>query len=170
MAIKRFVITKILTSSLFIIILTLPIITNVNGSNDNSIDSEYLIRKVIRKYVSSMNKRSTQDVILLFDKEAQFIDENFNQEFSGIKELTDFYNSIFSLNNRLTFTAFPWKIEIEDSNAFLTCSWSLVNDHGTYNGVYWIQMSKVTDEWKITKITSLITVVHHYNPPYSLLY
>ena len=99
MAIKRFVITKILIFSLFIIIFTLPIITNINASNDNSIDSEYLIRKVIRKYVSSMNKRSTQDIILLFDKKAQFIDENFNQEFSGIKELTDFYNSIFSLNN-----------------------------------------------------------------------
>jgi hypothetical protein len=170
LASKRCAITKILTSSLFIILLTLPFITNVNASNDNSIDSEYLIRKAIRKYVIYMNKKSTEDIISLFDKEGQFIDENFNQGFSGIKELTNFYNSIFSLNNRLTFTVFPWKIEIEDSNAFVTCSWSLVSDHGVYNGVYWISMNKVANEWKITKIAALITVVHHYNPPYSLVH
>jgi hypothetical protein len=167
---KRFVITKILTSSLFIIFLTLPLITNVNASEDNSIDSEYLVRKVIRKYVSSMNNRSTEDIISLFDKKGRFVDETFNQDFSSIKELTNLYNSIFSLNNRLTFTAFPWKIRIEDSNAFVTCSWSLVSDHGVYNGVYWISMNKVTNEWKITKITALITIVHRYNPPYALLH
>jgi hypothetical protein len=142
----------------------------VIASNDNSLDSKYLIRKLIREYVSSMNKRSTEDIILLFDEEGRFIDENFNQEFSGIKELMNLYNSIFSLNRRLTFTAFPWKIEIENSNAFVTCSWSLVSDNGVYNGVYWISMSKVSNAWKITEITALITVVHRYNPPYTLLH
>lgn len=151
------------------ILLTSPLIITVNAANDNSMYSEYLIRKLIREYVNSMNKRSTGNIISLFDEEARFIDETFNQEFSGIKELTNLYSSIFSVNNRLTFTAFPWKIEIEDSNALVTCSWSLVSDYGVYNGVYWISMSKVSNEWKISEITARITVVHRYHPPYTLL-
>jgi len=141
----------------------------VNATNDNSIDSEYLIRKIIREYVNAMNKRSTGNVVSLFDEKGLFIDETFNQEFSGIKELTNLYSSIFSVNSRLTFTAFPWKIEIEDSNALVTCSWSLVSDYGVYNGVYWISMSRVSNEWKISEITAWITVVHRYHPPYTLL-
>ncbi|MGB6681020.1 MAG: hypothetical protein WBF08_06835 [Candidatus Bathyarchaeia archaeon] len=166
---ERFFIRRILASSIFMILLTSPLIMTVNAANDDSIDSEYLIRKLIREYVNSMNKRSSENIISLFDEEGRFIDETFNQEFSGIKELTYLYSSIFSINNRLTFTAFPWKIEIENSNAFVTCSWSLVSDYGVYNGVYWISISKVSNEWKITEITALITVVHRYHPPYTLL-
>jgi ketosteroid isomerase-like protein len=151
------------------ILLTSPLIMTINATNDNSIDSEYFIRKLIREYVNAMNKRSTENIIALFDEEGQFIDKTFNQEFSGIKELTNLYSSIFSMNNRLTFTAFPWKIEIEESNALVTCSWSLVSNYGVYNGVYWINTGKVSNEWKITEITALITVVHRYHPPYTLL-
>jgi hypothetical protein len=151
------------------ILLTSPLIMTINATNDNSIDSEYLIRKLIREYVNAMNKRSTGNIVSLFDEEGRFIDETFNHKFSGIKELTNLYSSIFSANNGLTFTAFPWKIEIEDSNALVICSWSLVSDYGVYNGVYWISMSKVSNEWKITEITARITVVHRYHPPYTML-
>jgi len=161
--------TNILASFLFIALLTSPLLITVNAYNDNSIDSEYLIRKLIRRYVSSMNERSTEDIISLFDEDGRFIDETFNQEFSGTKDLTNLYSSIFSINKRLTFTAFPWKLETADLNAFVTCSWSLVSDYGVYNGVYWITMSKVSNEWKITEITAMITVIHRYHPPYTLL-
>jgi hypothetical protein len=141
----------------------------VDAANANSVDSEYLIRKLIREYVNSMNERSTRNIVSLFDEEGRFIDETFNQEFSGIKELTNLYSSIFSINNRLTFTAFPWKIEVRNSNAFIICSWSLVSDYGVYNGVYWISMSNVSNEWKITEMTTRITIIHRYHPPYTLL-
>ena len=166
---ERFVITNILASFLFIALLTSPLLITVNAYNYNSIDSEYLIRKLIRRYVSSMNERSTENIISLFDEDSRFIDETFNQEFLGKNELTYLYSNIFSINKRLTFTAFPWKIEIEDSNAFVICSWSLVSDYGVYNGVYWISMDKVSNEWEITDITAMITIIHRYNPPYTLL-
>lgn len=166
---EKCLIKSILTSFLFISLLISPFIITVNADNNNSIDSEYLIRKLVRQYVSAMNAKSTGDIILLFDEKGRFIDKTFNQEFLGKNELTYLYSNIFSINKRLTFTAFPWKIEIEDSNAFVTCSWSLVSDYGVYNGIYWITIGKISNEWKITDITAVITVVHRYHPPYTLL-
>lgn len=134
-----------------------------------SVDESQQVRRVVREYVRAMNRKSVEGLVSLYTSNGEYIDESFDTVFSGPDQLRGLYDSIFQRNPRLTFTAFPWNIEIIGEQASVTCSWSLVGDYGVYNGIYWISMRKAAGDWKIEKITAHITVVHYYNPPYVLI-
>lgn len=134
-----------------------------------SIDESQQVRRIIREYVRAMNRKSVEGLVSLYTSRGEFIDESFDTDFSGPDKLRELYNSIFERNPRLSFTAFPWSIDITGEQASVTCSWSLVGDYGVYNGIYWVSMRKTDGEWKIESITAHITVAHYYNPPYVLV-
>jgi len=134
----------------------------------DSDDEKYAVRKVVWAYTSAMNQKSVEAIVALYTDDGKFVDEYFDDIFFGRDQLRNLYGSIFDRNPRLTFTAFPWNIEVISEEAFVTCSWSLVTDYGVYNGLYWINMRKIVGEWKIAQITAYITVVHYYGPPYHL--
>jgi len=150
--------------ALLVFSLQIPLITVEAASSS---DDQYAVRKVIRKYVAAMNAKSVEDIVSLYTSDGKYVDESFDTIFYA-SELPAFYSGIFERSPRITFTAFPWKIEITSNNAYVTCSWSLVADYGVYNGIYWISMSKIGSEWKISEITAYITVMHYYAPPYVL--
>lgn len=134
-----------------------------------SVDESQQIRRVIREYVRAMNRKSVEELISLYTDQGEFVDESFDTAFSGPDRLRELYSSIFEQNPRLTFTAFPWHIDIAGEQASVTCSWSLVGDYGVYNGIYFVTMRKAAGEWKIDNITAHISVVHYYHPPYVLI-
>jgi len=135
----------------------------------DSDDERYAARKVIWAYTDAMNQKSVENILASYTDDGKFVDEYFNDIFFGRDQLRNLYRNIFERNPRLTFTAFPWNIELFTGEAFVTCSWSLVADYGVYNGIYYVSMRKVAGEWKIAQITAHITGVHYYNPPYYLL-
>ena len=132
-------------------------------------DENYAVRRVVLDYTQAMNEKSVENIITLYTTDGKYIDESFDGIFFGPDQLRNLYQNIFNRNPRLTFTAFPWNIEVTGDSAFVTCSWSLVTDYGVYNGVYLINMSSVNGEWKIAKITAYVTVVHDYHPLYRLI-
>ena len=78
---EKFLITSMLTSFLFIALLISPFIITVNADNNNSIDSEYLIRKLVRQYLNAMNEKSTGNITSLFDEDGRFINKTLIKNF-----------------------------------------------------------------------------------------
>ncbi|MGQ9543234.1 MAG: YybH family protein [Candidatus Bathyarchaeia archaeon] len=132
-------------------------------------EDDYAVRRVVWDYVKSMNRRSVDEVVSLYTVDGEFVDMTFNVKFSGPDQLRNLYRGIFEVNPRLTFTAFPWGIQVSLGQASVTCSWSLVGEYGTYNGVYLINMIGGGGTWRILKVTSYITVIHYYHPPNILI-
>jgi ketosteroid isomerase-like protein len=158
----------IIPSLLILLVVCSQAKSNVQAAESTG-DAQYAIRGAIRDYRMAMNHKSIEDVIALYTSDGTFVDQSLNMEFTGTDELRNLYGGIFGRNPRLTFTIFPWNIDVSTDSAFVTCSWSLVSSYGVYNGIYWISMSKVSDQWKIVKITTFITVLHPYNQPYGSL-
>jgi len=159
----------IFISSVFVLLLVCPGAPLKDVEAASSGEAQYAVRKVIWDYRKAMNLKSDDSLIALYTVDGKFVDGSFGTEFVGPEELRSLYEGIFETNPSLTFTVFPWNIEVTGDYAFVTCSWSLVGNYGVYNGVYWVSMSKVADEWKVTKITAYITVIHYYSPPYLFL-
>lgn len=162
-------ISSIMISSLLILLVVCSQAKSDVQAAESTGDAKYAIRGVIRDYRMAMNHKSVEDVIALYTSDGIFVDQSWNMGFTGTDELRNLYGGIFGRNPQLTFTIFPWNIDVAGDSAFVTCSWSLVSSYGVYNGVYWISMSKVNDEWKISKITAFITVLHSYSQLYDSL-
>ena len=162
-------ISSIVIPSLLILLVVCSQAKSDVQAAESTSDAQYAIRGVIRDYRTAMNHKSVEEMIALYTSDGTFVDRSMNMEFTGTDELRNLYGGIFGQNPQLTFTIFPWNIDVSSDSAIVRCSWSLVSSYGVYSGIYWISMSKVNDEWKIAKITAFTTVLHPYSQPYGFL-
>jgi ketosteroid isomerase-like protein len=151
---------------LVLMILVFTLVTQMATVEASSQEEQYPVRQTLREYVRAMNQRSLEDIVALYASDGKFVDETFDETFSGSYRLRELYDGIFETNPHLVFTAFPWRVEVVGDDAFVDCSWSLVGNVGVYNGMYYISMSKTSLGWKITEIDAHITVIHNYYLPY----
>jgi ketosteroid isomerase-like protein len=151
---------------LVLILLVFTLVTHLATVEASFQEEQYTVRKTLREYVRAMNQRSLEDIVALYASNGKFVDETFDEVFSGSYRLRNLYDGIFETNPHLVFTAFPWRVEVAGDDASVDCSWSLVGNVGVYNGMYYISMSKTSLGWKITEIDAHITVIHNYHLPY----